>query len=66
MALPPVEAGAVHVPTTWPLAAPLGRPVTTVAVTPVGGPGGVDGMAVLLGTEAGPVPAALVAVTVKV
>ncbi len=39
---------------------------TSVAVTPVGAPGVAAGMAGAEGAEARPVPAALVAVTVKV
>jgi hypothetical protein len=60
---PPVLAGAVQVTTDWALAC-------VVAVTPVGAPGTVDGMAGAEGAEAaeGPVGAVAVwaAVTVKV
>jgi hypothetical protein len=55
--LPPFEAGAVHASVT--------RPSPGVAVRPVGAPGTVAGVA-LAGADAGPVPTALVAVTVKV
>jgi hypothetical protein len=63
MALPPSLAGAVQ--ETVALALPA------VAETPVGAPGtvmttGAIGVTLFEGTEAGPVPAALVAVTVKV
>jgi hypothetical protein len=54
-----LEAGAVHDTTDWALA-------LEVAVTPVGAPGMVEGVAVADGVEAGLVPAELVAVTVKV
>src|SRR5207244_11935949 len=58
--LPPSEAGAVQVTVAWAL--PL------VAVTPVGAPGavaGAPGVTVLEGAELPPVPAALVAETMK-
>ncbi len=55
---PPLLAGAVQVTTEEEGAA--------AALTPVGAPGVVDGVAELEGLEAGPVPAGLVAVTVKV
>jgi len=54
--LPPVDDGAVHVRATWPLPA--------VGVRPAGAPGAVAGVADT-GDDAGPVPAAFVAVTVK-
>jgi len=55
---PPVVAGAVHDTVACPFPA--------VAVTPVGAPGGPDGVTALEAAEAGPVPAALAAVTVNV
>ena len=62
MALPPLEAGAVQLTVAWALPA--------VAVAPVGAPGavaaGAAGVTPLEGAEAGLVPAAFVAVTVKV
>jgi len=58
MALPPFEAGGVKL--TDALALP------GCAVTPVGAPGFVAGVTLLEGLEAGPVPTALVAVTVNV
>jgi hypothetical protein len=58
MALPPFEAGAVHEMVAWPLPA--------VADTPVGAPGTVMGVTLFEAAEAGPLPAALVAVTLKV
>jgi len=58
MAAPPLDTGAVQDTTDWVLANEL-------AVTPVGAPGTVEGVAVT-GVEAGPTPTALVAVTVKV
>ena len=60
MALPPLLDGAVQLTVADPLPA--------VAVTPVGAPGAVGalGVTALDGAEAGPVPMALVAVTVKV
>ena len=54
----PLEAGAVH--ETVALALPA------VAVTPVGAPGTVAGVAEFEARDAEPVPTALVAVTVKV
>ena len=59
MAAPPLDAGAVHDTTDWVLA-------LDVAVTPVGALGTAAGMAGAEAAEAGPVPAELVAVTVKV
>ena len=59
MAAPPVETGAVQDTTDWAL--PLED-----AVTPVGAPGTVAGMAGAEAADAGPVPAELVAVTVNV
>jgi hypothetical protein len=59
MVAPPEEAGAVQETTDWALA-------KEVAVTPVGAPGTVAGVAEFDGAEATLVPAALVAVTVKV
>jgi hypothetical protein len=56
---PPLETGAVHERAADVVDA-------TMAVTPVGAPGTVAGVALALGAEVGPVPAALVAVTVKV
>jgi hypothetical protein len=58
MALPPVDAGAVH-PTT-------ADESPGVAVTDVGGPGVVAGVTAFDEAEEGPAPAALVAVTVNV
>jgi hypothetical protein len=58
MAPPPFEAGAVHDTVAWPLPA--------VANTPVGAPGTVMGVTLFEAAEAGPLPAALVAVTLKV
>ena len=61
MALPPLSAGAVQETEAEP------RP--PVAVTPVGLPGTVgagSGVTLLDGSDAGPVPMPLVAVTVKV
>jgi hypothetical protein len=61
MADPPVLAGAVQLTMAWPLPG--------VALTAVGAPGTVTaavGLTAAEGDEAGPVPAALVAVTVKV
>ena len=61
MAAPPLLAGAVQLTLAWPLPG--------VALTPVGAPGTVTaavGLTAAEGDEAGPVPAALVAVTVKV
>ena len=59
MAAPPLEAGAVHDTTDWVLA-------FEVAVTAVGAPGAVAGLAAGEAAEAGLVPAELVAVTVNV
>jgi hypothetical protein len=53
-----LEAGAVKLTVAWALPAE--------AATPVGAPGTVNGVTLLVGVEAGPVPAALVEVTVKV
>jgi hypothetical protein len=58
MAEPPLEAGAVQFTVAWALPA--------LAVTLVGEPGGPAGVTLLDGDEARPVPAELVAVTVKV
>src|ERR1043165_9714441 len=58
MALPPLLAGAVHDTVAWALPA--------VAVTAEGAPGTVIGVTLAEAAEAGLVPAALVAVTVKV
>ena len=55
---PPFEAGAVKVT--------LAEPFPAVAVPMVGAPGKVEGVAGGDGAEAGPVPSALVAVTVNV
>ena len=56
----PLDAAAVQVTTDWVLA-------NDVAVTPVGAPGTVVvGTTALEATEAALVPAALVAITVKV
>jgi len=55
----PLAGGAIHDTVDWPLA-------NEVAVTPVGAPGVAAGMAGADGLDAGPVPAAVVAVTVKV
>ena len=54
--LPPVDDGALHARATWPL--------PEVGVRPVGAPGTVAGVADT-GDDAGPVPTAFVAVTVK-
>jgi hypothetical protein len=59
MADPPLDAGAVQDTTDWVLA-------LEVAATAVGTPGVVAGMAAADAEEAGPVPALVVAVTVKV
>ena len=56
---PPVEAGAVHDTADWAF-------WWVVAVTPVGAPGTVDGVAGAEAAEGTLVPMALVAVTVKV
>ena len=58
IALPPLEAGGVH--DTVAEASPA------VAVTADGAPGTVAGVTLLEASEAGPVPMAFVAVTVKV
>ena len=55
---PPVEDGAVHDTVACPLPA--------VAVTPVGAPGGPDGVTAFEGADAAPFPATLAAVTVNV
>ena len=57
--VPPVAPGAVHDTTDWVLA-------LDVAVTLVGAPGTVAGVAGAEAAEALPVPAELVAVTVNV
>ena len=56
--LPPLLAGAVKPTVTWPL--------PRVAVTAVGAPGTVAGVTAADAADAGPVPTALVAVTVNV
>ena len=58
MAVPPLDAGAVNVTVACVLPA--------VAVPMVGAPGGPSGVALFEAADAGPVPMALVAVTVKV
>jgi hypothetical protein len=58
MALPPLDSGAVQETRAEALAG--------VATTPVGGSGTVAGVTGDDGVEAGPVPTAFVAVTVKV
>ena len=58
MALPPFDAGAVKVSVAWAFPA--------VAVPIVGAPGTPAGVTLFDGADAGPVPAAFVAVTVKV
>src|SRR5712691_6817563 len=58
MALPPLEAGAFQASVTLEFPA--------VAVSPVGAPGTVAGVTALEAADAGPVPTALVAVTVNV
>ena len=58
IALPPLLAGAAHETLAWVLPA--------VAVTPVGALGTVDGVTAVDGLDAGPVPLALAALTVKV
>jgi hypothetical protein len=58
IAEPPSEAGAVQLTVAWVL--------PPVAVTLIGAPGGPAGVTLLDGDEAGLVPTALVAVTVKV
>ena len=59
MAAPPLLAGAVHDTTDWVLA-------LEVAVTAVGAPGAVAGMATGEAADVALVPAELVAVTVNV
>ena len=59
IAEPPLLTGAVQDTTDWVLA-------LEVAVTLVGAPGVVAGMAAADAADAGPVPVVLVAVTVKV
>jgi hypothetical protein len=61
MALPPFEAGAVKLTVAWLLP---GAP--SVAAAPVGAPGLVAGVTLLEAADAGPGPAALVAITVNV
>jgi len=56
--LPPFEAGGVKLTVAWAFPA--------VAETAAGAPGTVAGVTLIEGDDAGPVPAALVAVTVKV
>ena len=56
---PPLDAGAAQETTDWPLA-------FEVAATPVGAPGGPDGVTAFDGADAGPVPDPLVALTVNV
>jgi hypothetical protein len=58
IALPPLLAGAVQLRVACALPA--------VAVTPVGAPGTVAGVTLFDGADAGLVPMAFVAVTVKV
>jgi hypothetical protein len=58
IALPPLLAGAVH--------ETLACVLPEVAVTPVGALGTVDGVTAVDGLDAGPVPFALAALTVKV
>jgi hypothetical protein len=58
IALPPLEAGALKTTTTWPSEA--------VTLEIVGAPGTEMGVTLLVAPDAAPVPAALVAVTVKV
>ena len=58
MVSPPLEAGAVQLTVAWVFPA--------VAVGLSGAEGVVAGMTAVVATEAGPVPTALVAVTVKV
>ena len=59
IAAPPVEPGAVQETTDWPFA-------FDVALTDVGAPGTVEGVAEAEAVEAEPVPDAFVAVTVNV
>jgi hypothetical protein len=58
MGLPPFDAGGEKLTVAWALPA--------VAVTLVGAPGTATGVTLFEGLEAGPVPMALVAVTVNV
>jgi hypothetical protein len=58
MALPPFAAGAVNVTAAWAFPA--------VAVPILGAPGTPAGVTLFDGADAGPVPTALAAVTVKV
>jgi hypothetical protein len=58
MALPPFDAGGAKLTVACEFPA--------VTVTPVGAPGTVAGVTLLDGVDAGPVPTALVAFTVKV
>ena len=58
IALPPSDVGGVKLIVAWAFPA--------VAETPVGAPGTVAGVTLFEGDDAGPVPIALVAVTVKV
>ena len=58
IAEPPFAAGAVHVTDA--------EESPTAAVTPVGAPGRSIGVTLFDGVDAGPVPAAFVAVTVNV
>ncbi len=58
IALPPLSAGAMNVT--------VACAVPAVALTPVGAPGTVVGVTAFDAADAGPVPMALVAVTVKV
>jgi hypothetical protein len=58
IALPPFELGTVKLTVAWALPA--------TAVTTVGAPGTVAGVTLLDALDAGPVPIALVAVTVNV
>jgi hypothetical protein len=60
MVAPPLLAGALQLTAASPLA--TGAP--TDAVTFVGDPGTVDGVAVAAGLDAGPVPLTLLAATV--
>jgi hypothetical protein len=58
MALPPLDKGGVKLTNAWALPA--------VAVAAVGAPGAEAGVTGVEAFEAGPVPAAFAAVTVKV
>jgi hypothetical protein len=58
IALPPLFEGAVQLTVAWAFPG--------VAVAPVGAPGGPVGVTAADAVDAGPVPALLVAVTVKV